>query len=106
MKGGTIEYVMMSSVPAESSAPKVTRAVEVSLSPEELADQPAVNNVVIHAIVDVNGVPRNVAVTRSGGSVIDRRVIAAVSQYRFQPATVDNKATWATVSISIKIQKP
>lgn len=106
MKGGTLEYVLMGSAPAETFAPKVTRAVEVSLTPQELAEQPAVTNVVVHAIVDVNGVPRNVAVTKSGGSVIDRKVIDAVSQYRFTPATEDNKPTWASVSISIKIEKP
>jgi len=54
----------------------------------------------------VNGVPRNVAVSQSGGSVIDRRAVEAVSQYRFAPATVDNKPTWSTVSVSIKIEKP
>jgi TonB family protein len=95
----------MGSEPAETSAPKLTRTVELSLSPQELAEQPAQTKVVVHAIVDVNGVPRNVAVTQSGGHVIDRRAVEAVNQYRFTPATVDNKATWSTVSIAIQIQK-
>ena len=106
VKGGTLEYAMMGSVPTESSAPKVTRAVEVNLSTEELANQPAVSHVVLHAIVDEHGIPRNVGVTQSGGSVIDRRAIEAVNQYRFLPATIDNKPTWSSVSITIKIQKP
>ena len=104
MSGGTLEYAM-NSTPAETSAPRVTRAVEVSLSSAELAEQPAVSKVVVHAIVDANGVPRNVGVTQSGGRAIDRRAVEAVSQYRFSPATVDNKATWSTVSIAIQIQK-
>jgi hypothetical protein len=29
-----------------------------------------------------------------------------VREYRFTPAMVDNKPTWASVSIAIKIQKP
>ena len=102
---GAAEYAMSGSVPYESSAPKVTRAVELELSAQELAEQPAVSNVVLRAIVDENGVPRNVAVTHSAGSVIDRRAIEAVNQYRFKPATVDNKPTWASVSITIKLQK-
>jgi TonB family protein len=106
LKGGTLEYAMMGSMPSESSAPKVTRSVEVDLSAQEIAGQPAVSQVVLHAIVDVNGVPRNVAVSQSGGSVIDRKAIEAVNQYRFQPATLDNKPTWSAVSITIKIQKP
>jgi TonB family protein len=103
--GGTVQYAMMGSVPTHSSAPQVTRAVELDLSEQELAEQPAVSNVVLHAIVDENGVPRNVQVSQSGGSVVDRKAIAAVSQYRFKPATMDNKPTWASVSITIKIQK-
>jgi TonB family protein len=106
LKGGTLTYAMMGSVPTESSAPKVTRAVEVNLSPEQLAEQPAVSHVVLHAIVDEHGIPRNVGVSQSGGSVIDRAAIEAVNQYRFVPATYDNKPTWSTVSITIKIQKP
>jgi TonB family protein len=106
MKTGTLEYAMMGSAPMESSAPKVTRAVEVSLSEQEMAEQPAVTHVVLHAIVDENGIPRNVAVSQSAGSTVDRKAIEAVSQYRFKPATLDNRATWSTVSITIKIQKP
>lgn len=106
LKGGTLEYAMMGSVPTQSSAPAVTRAVELQLSAQELAEQPAVSKVVLHAIVDVNGIPRNVAVSQSGGSVIDRKAIDAVNQYRFKPAMLDNKATWSTVSITIKIEKP
>jgi hypothetical protein len=46
-----------------------------------------------------------VSIVQSAGPVVDRGAIAAVSQYRFKPATVDNHPTWATVSIAIKIQK-
>jgi TonB family protein len=102
---GTLNFALKGSMATEASAPKLTRAVEVELSDSELAEQPAVSNVVVRAIVDENGVPRNVQVTQSGGSLIDRKVLAAVNQYRFKPATVDNRATWATVSIAIKIQK-
>ena len=104
--GGTLEYAMKGSAPAEASAPSVTRAVEIELSDKELASQPTVSNVVLHAIVDEQGVPRNVqGITRSGGKIVDQKAIAAVSQYRFKPATVDNQPTWAEVSITIKIQK-
>jgi TonB family protein len=106
IKGGTFEFAIEGSAPTESSAPKITRAVEVSLSTQELEEQPAVSNVVVHAIVDENGVPRNVSIAQSAGSLVDSRAIEAVSQYRFKPATLDNRPTWASVSIAIKIQKP
>jgi TonB family protein len=104
MNAGTLEFGM-GSTPTETSAPKLTRKVEMSLSAAELDEQPAVSKVVLHAIVDENGFPRNVAVTQSGGRVMDRHALEAVNQYRFIPATVNNKATWSTVSIAINIQK-
>jgi TonB family protein len=102
--GGTLEYTMHAT-PSETSAPLVVRTVEVALSQQELAEQPAVSNVVVHAIVDELGIPRNVSITRSAGRIVDQKAVAAVSQYRFKPATVDNQPTWAAVSIAIKIQK-
>ncbi len=103
-QAGTLEYGM-SATPVEASVPQVSRAVAVDLTPAELAEKPAVTNVVVRAIVDENGVPRNVAIAQSAGPAVDREAVAAVSQYRFKPATLDNKATWASVSIAIRIEK-
>ena len=105
-QGGTMEYAMMGSLPTESSAPRVTRAVEVDLSAQELSQQPAVSNVVVHATVDSFGFPRNVTIVHSAGAVLDKKVLAAVGQYRFTPATLDNKPVDAAVTIAIKIEKP
>ena len=105
-QGGTLKYSLKGSEPAQSSSPKVKQTVEVALSDQELSEQPAVSNVVLRAIVDENGIPRNVVVTQSAGHVVDKRAIEAVREYRFTPAMVDNKPTWASVSIAIKIQKP
>ena len=103
-QGGALEY-SMGATPVERSEAKVTRAVEIDLSQQELAAQPTVSSVVVHATVDEYGVPRNVSVTKSAGQVIDEKAIVAVSQYRFKPATVGNQPTWSAVSIAIKIQK-
>ncbi len=104
-QGGTLEYSMKGSVPLETSAPRITKAVEVELTQQELSEQPSTTNVIVKAIVDENGIPRNVAVKQSAGSLIDAKAIAAVSQYRFKPATIDNQPTWAAVEVTIKIQK-
>ncbi len=105
-KGGTLEYTYYGSIPTEASAPSVTRAVEVALSADELAAQPAVTNVIVHATVDADGFPRNLTISKSAGALMDKRVLAAVSQYRFKPATMDNKPVDAAVTISVKIEKP
>jgi TonB family protein len=102
--GGALAYGM-SATPVETSAPKVIHAVEAALSEQDLAEQPAVTTVAVHATVDQYGFPRNLAVAQSAGSQIDRKVLAAVSQFRFTPATVDNMPTATTVTIAIKIQK-
>jgi TonB family protein len=104
-QGGTLEYSLKGSVPTQASAPRVTKAVELELSQEELTAQPTVSNVVVRATVDEYGIPRNVAVTQSAGKVVDQKAIVAVGQYRFKPAMVDNQPTPATVSIAIKISK-
>jgi len=106
IKGGTLEYAVFGSVPPESSEPSVTRAVEVELSPAEMAGQPAVIDVIVHATVDVYGIPRNLSISKSAGAVVDDKVLAAVSQYRFRPATMENQPVAAAVTISVKIQKP
>ncbi len=105
-QGGTLEYAMKGNAPMSSQAPRVTRAVEVELTPAELAQAGGETSVTLHAIVDENGVPRNVYVTKSTGAPgVDQKAIAAVSQYRFKPAMVDNLPTWSGVSVTIKIQK-
>jgi outer membrane biosynthesis protein TonB len=56
--------------------------------------------------VDAYGFPRNLSIVRSAGAVVDKKVLDAMSQYRFTPATLDNKPVDAAVTISIKIEKP
>jgi TonB family protein len=102
---GTLEYAMMGDTPLEASAPKLTRAVEVQLSEQELATQPRVANIVVRATVDSYGFPRNVEIAHSAGTVLDKKAVEAVSQYRFSPATRDNQPVDAPVTITIKIQK-
>ncbi|MDP9038020.1 MAG: energy transducer TonB [Acidobacteriota bacterium] len=105
-QGGTLEFAMKGNAPMTSQAPKVTKAVEVDLTPEDLSQTGAETTVTLHAIVDENGFARNVQVTKSAGAaVVDRKAIAAVREYRFKPAMVDNVATWSGVSVTIKIQK-
>lgn len=105
-KGGTIEHTLYGSSSVRDNAPQLTRAVEIELTQEELATRPAVSNVVVRATVDQYGYPRNLQVAQSAGSLVDKRALEAVSQYRFKPATRDNQPVEANVSITIKIEKP
>jgi TonB family protein len=104
-QAGTLEYGFNGSEPTEESAPKLTRKVELQLTQKELAAQPALTLVAVSGTVDEFGVLRNPTVTQSAGSTIDKKALEAISECRFQPATVDNRAVDAAVTIAIKIQK-
>ncbi len=90
----------------QSSAPRVKTAASLGDLSEELGHKSGPVAVVVDATIDANGVPRNLSVSRSAGRAIDEKALAAVSQYRFAPARLDNRATESNVSIVIKIQKP
>jgi TonB family protein len=105
-QGGSLEFALLGGLPTQASTPQLIRAVEVQLTSREMDNQPAVSQVVVHAMVDAYGYPRNVSVAQSAGSVLDKKAIAAVNQYRFKPATRDNKPVDSAVMITIKIQKP
>jgi hypothetical protein len=105
-QAGTLQYDLLGAMPSAGTAPRVLKAVEMDLSDKDLATQPAVTNVSIHATVDAYGFPRNLTVAHSAGAEIDKKAMAAVSQYRFEPAMRGNRAVEAPVTISIKIEKP
>jgi TonB family protein len=90
---------------SQASGPSVKAASSFGLVPQDLAHAPAVIKVVVDARIDANGVPHNISVSHSAGKLIDDKAIAAVSQYRFKPALLDNRPTESAVSIAIQIQK-
>ena len=60
----------------------------------------APQTVVVDLNVDETGKPTSLSIAKSAGAVLDHDVIATVSQYRFQPATLDGQPT----AISVKLQ--
>jgi len=56
--------------------------------------------VVLSVDIDQHGVPQNIQVTRGLGLGLDQNAIAAVSQWRFQPATKDG----APVTVQAKVE--
>jgi TonB family protein len=60
---------------------------------------------VVSMTVDVTGKPTGIKVVKSLGDAMDKNVIAAVSQYRFQPGTVSGQATEFPLNLDIEIQK-
>jgi periplasmic protein TonB len=56
---------------------------------------------ILWMIVDDTGKPRNIKVVRGLGSGLDARAIAAVQQWRFQPALKDGKPVNVQISVEV-----
>ncbi len=61
---------------------------------------------VVEMVVDENGKPSEVKLVKSAGSDLDKGVLAAVREYRFEPATVSNVRVPVTVDLKVNIQNP
>jgi TonB family protein len=61
--------------------------------------------VVVDMTVDENGKPENLVIGQSAGDVVDKAVLAAVSQYRFKPGTLDGQVTALPVALKVIIER-
>jgi TonB family protein len=85
------------------SAPVVLKAGQAEFS--EWARQAKVNgDVLVHLIVDEQGMPRDVKVVRGIGMGLDEKAVYAVKQYRFKPAMRDGAPVKVEMQIDIVFQ--
>ena len=56
---------------------------------------------VVEMTVDATGKPSNLKIVQSLGPVMDQNVLAAVSQYRFTPGTLDGAPTAVPVNLQL-----
>jgi len=104
-RGGSLVNGFGGSEPNEMIAPKLTRSVVLQLSDDDLAVTPELSQVVLNGTVDEYGFLRNLSVSHSAGSAVDKKALEAVNGFRFKPAMVNNQPVLAAVSIAIKIEK-
>jgi len=93
-------------LPPGARHPVVIHSVEAEFSDE--ARRERIEGVVlVTTIVDEQGMPTQIHVVRSAGHGLDENAVAAVSQYRFRPATLDGKpiATRITIEISFRLRR-
>jgi len=89
----------------EATAPKLVHVVGRTLPLERLMNEENNAYVVVHLMVDYKGMPQNVTIAQSAGSLIDEQTIAAVRQYRFEPATVDHTPVQSDVTLKVMLKK-
>ena len=61
-------------------------------------------NVVVSLIVDANGKPRNVHVSRGVGMGLDEKAVEAVQQYKFKPALQNGKPVAVYLNVMVDFQ--
>jgi len=99
--GGTISYSFGNDISSKVTPPELIHIVQADLAPQQLAQG---SDVAVRLTVDAHGVPQNVHVVKATDAVVAQKTIAAVSQYRFKPATRDYLAVPTDVSIDVKIK--
>ena len=84
--------------------PILSYAPEPGYSPEAKAAK-FEGVVMVSIIVDKNGIPQNVHVTRGVGLGLDEKAVEAVKQYKFKPATENGKpvAVYLNVEVNFEI---
>jgi TonB family protein len=60
--------------------------------------------VVVTMTVDATGKPTELAIAKSAGDSLDRRVISAISQARFKPGTLDGQPCALPVRLSVVVE--
>jgi TonB family protein len=59
---------------------------------------------VVEMTVDATGKPSDLKIIQSLGPVMDKNVLAAVSQYRFTPGTLDGQPTTIPVNLEVVLR--
>ncbi|HEY8997699.1 MAG TPA: energy transducer TonB [Edaphobacter sp.] len=84
-------------------APKLIHSIDVPLDNYSSLSYSGPRHVVVGMIVGKDGVPSNLRIVESAGPLIDKNVLAAVSQYRFTPGTVSNQAVEIPLNLDITL---
>jgi TonB family protein len=84
---------------------RVVSSTDITLS--SFAQDPAPQNaaVVLSLNVDESGNAQDVQVVKSANHLLDAPVAAAVRQFRFRPALLDNKAVASDMTLTVFVQR-
>jgi hypothetical protein len=88
-------------------APKLIHTVNISSEGDWTWKLIQVDRIaVVGMIVDQNGKPSDLKIIRSINPIMDKNVLAAVSQYRFKPGTVSHQPTAVPLELEIVVRNP
>ncbi|SNS39598.1 oligo-1,6-glucosidase [Granulicella rosea] len=87
------------------TAPVVISTTDVRYMPHALDTIPADSKVELSLQVDEKGLPKDIKVVKSVNPSVDESVVAAVSAYRFRPATLDNQPVAIQVKLNVVLAR-
>jgi len=82
---------------------RLLHSTNVDLTPTAAETLPFDAEVVLKLNVDENGNAQNVQVIKSPSPVLDAPVAAAVRQFRFRPATLDNQPVATDLTLTVVV---
>lgn len=85
------------------SAPAVIHSVQPEFS-EEARESSLQGTVALQLIVDANGNPQNIRVTRHLGKGLDEKAVEAVQQYKFRPAMYQGHPVAVQIIVNVDFQ--
>jgi TonB family protein len=86
------------------NAPKLVHTVDVQSDYDFTAAARFERTAVVSLTVDPTGKPSDLKIVQSVNPIMDKNVLAAVSQYRFTPGTLDNQPTAIPVHLEVVIR--
>lgn len=98
---GSLSYTFLSGASQEAVAPKLIHAVGRQIPVDRLTTN---NDVAVRFVVSPDGVPEKLTIAKSAGAEMDEKTLEAVRQYRFKPATLNNRPVEAEVTVEVKVQ--
>jgi TonB family protein len=90
-------------VGAGVSAPRVLKSVKAVYPPEAM-DERLEGTVFLEAIVNTDGLPSDIKVTKGLAASLDLAAVDALLQWRFEPATLDGKPVRVMVQVETEFR--
>lgn len=86
------------------SSPRLVHTTNVTIVTQAGNTLPADAKFVLKATVDEQGMAQNIQIVKSDSPQFDGNVVAAVKQFRWQPAKLDNRAVSMPLTLSVLVQ--
>jgi TonB family protein len=86
------------------NGPKLVHTVAVQSDSDFTPAARFERTAVVSMTVDADGKPSDLKIVQSVNPIMDKNVLAAVSQYRFTPGTLDNQPTAVPVNLEVVLR--